>query len=252
MLPDTLAECRALIVRGLRLSLRNVDGLITALALPIMLMLIFVYLFGGAVAPGGGYVDYVVPGVLIVCAGFGAGITAVTVSHDLTGSIIDRFRSMNVRGEALITGHVVASVTRSLVSTALVFAVAFAIGFRSSAGVLPWLGAMGILMLFVLALSWLAAAIGILARSPEAANGLTFLISFLPYSSSAFVAIHTMPSWMQGFAANQPATAVIDTIRDLLTNHPVGGSAGHAVAWSLAIIAASVVLSAALFRHRTR
>jgi ABC-2 type transport system permease protein len=246
------AEGRILTGRGVRLSLRNMDGLITALALPIMLMLLFVYLFGGAIGTGTRYVDYVVPGVLLVCAGFGAATTAVSVSHDLTGGIIDRFRSMDIHGESLIAGHVLASVARNLVSTTLVFAAAFAIGFRSTASAVAWLGAIGILALFVLALSWLAAAIGILARSPEAANGLTFLIGFLPYPSSAFVPIHTMPSWLQGFAHNQPVTPVIDTVRDLLTNHSVGTSAAQAVGWSVAIIGVSMVLSAVLFRRRTR
>jgi ABC-2 type transport system permease protein len=250
--PAVWSDGVAMVTRGLRLSLRNVDGLITALALPVMLMLLFVYLFGGAIATGTRYVDYVVPGVLLVCAGFGAASTAVSVSHDLTSGIVDRFRSMDVRGESFIGGHVVASVARNVVSTALVFAVAFAIGFRSSAGVLAWLGALGVLTLFVLALSWLSAALGIMARSPEAANGMTFLIGFLPYPSSAFVPIHTMPSWMQGVASNQPITPVVDTIRGLLVGGPVGASAWHAVAWSLAIMAASVVLAAALFRHRTR
>ncbi|MGI8694042.1 MAG: ABC transporter permease [Geodermatophilaceae bacterium] len=174
-----------MIRRCLRLTLRNVDGLITALVLPVMLMLTFVYLFGGAIETGTAYVNYVLPGVLLVSAGFGVGATAVSVSHDLTGGIIDWFRSMDVRGEALLAGHVVASVGRNLVSTVLVFAVAFAIGFRSNADALAWLGAISVLVLFILSLSWLCAALGLLATSPEAAGGYTFLISFLPYPSRA-------------------------------------------------------------------
>jgi ABC-2 type transport system permease protein len=189
-----------MVVRALRLSLRNVDALTTAFAFPVMLMLMFVYLFGGAIHTGTRYVDYVVPGVLLVCVGFGAATTAVSVSHDMTSGIIDRFRSMDVRGETLINGHVVASVARNLLSSALVFAVAMAIGFRPHGDPLNWLAAVGILALYVLALSWFAAAIGMLVRSPEAAQGVTFLVSFLPYPSSAFVPIHTMPSWLQGFA----------------------------------------------------
>ena len=150
-----------MITRAFRLSLRNVDGMMTALILPVILMLMFVYLFGGAISTGTRYVDYVVPGVLLVCIGFGSGTTAVTVANDLAGGIIDRFRSMDVRGEALINGHVVASVVRNLLSAAVVLVVAFAIGFRPHADVAAWLAAAGILALFVLALSWLAAAIGI-------------------------------------------------------------------------------------------
>jgi ABC-2 type transport system permease protein len=241
-----------LVNRALRLSLRNVDGLMTALVLPVLLMLMFVYLFGGAISPGGHYVDYVLPGVLLICVGFGSGTTAVSVANDLTGGIIDRFRSMDVRGEALINGHVVASVARNLVSTAIVIAVAFVIGFHPHADALHWVAALGILALFVLALSWLAAAIGIVAQSPEAAQGIAFLVSFLPYPSSAFVPIHTMPSVLQAFARVQPATAVIDTMRALLTGGHVGAAGWHAVAWSVGMIVVSVVLSGALFRARAR
>ncbi len=249
---EVWSTSRTMITRALQLTLRQVDGLITSIALPVMLMLMFVYLFGGAIEPGGRYVDYVVPGVLLVCAAFGAGTTAVNVAHDLKAGIIDRFRSMDIGGEALINGHVVASVARNLVSTALVFGVAFAIGFRTSAGPASWLVAVAILVLFILALSWLAAAIGMLARSADAANGIAFFISFLVYPSSAFVPIHTIPTWLRGFAENQPVTQVVDTIRSLLGGTPVGASAWHAVAWSVGIIAVSIGLAGAFFQRRTR
>jgi ABC-2 type transport system permease protein len=246
-----LVESATLVSRALRLSRRNVEALIMAVALPVMLMVIFVYLFGGALNTGTSYVNYVVPGVMLVCAGFGAGTTAVSVASDLTGSIMDRFRSMDVRGEALIQGQVVASVVRNLFSSALVIGVAFAIGFRSHSTPLRWLAALGILTLFVLALSWLAAAIGILASNPEAASGMTFLISFLPYPSSAFVPVHTMPWWLRGFAQHQPVTPVIDSLRALLLGGPVGSSAWEAVVWSVGIMVGSVLLAGVLFRRRT-
>jgi len=238
--------------RALRLSLRNIEGLLTALVLPVIMMLMFVYLFGGAISTGTRYVDYVVPGVLLVCIGWGSGTTAITVAHDLASGIIDRFRSMDVRGEALISGHVVASVARNLLSVALVVVVAVAIGFRPHADVAHWLLAAGVLALFVLALSWFAAAIGIAARTPEMAQGIAFLVSFLPYVSSAFVPIHTMPSALQAVARNQPATAVIDTIRASLNGGRVGADAWHAVAWSVGIIIVSIALSGVLFRRRAR
>jgi ABC-2 type transport system permease protein len=242
-----------LVTRAFRLALRNVDGMLTALILPVILMLMFVYLFGGAIATGTRYVDYVVPGVLLVCIGFGAGTTAVTVANDLAGGIIDRFRSMDVRGESLIGGHVVASVARNLLSAAMVMAVAFAIGFRSHADVTHWLLAAGVLVLFVLALSWLAAAIGIFARSPETAQGIAFFVSFVPYVSSAFVPVRTMPAVLRSVANHQPATAVIDTIRGSLTGAPgAGADAWHAVVWSAGIIVVSVALSGVLFARRTR
>jgi ABC-2 type transport system permease protein len=221
------------------------------LLLPIMLMLLFVYLFGGAIQTGTRYVTYVVPGVLLLCAGFGAASTAVSVSHDLTGGIVDRFRSLDVGGAAILAGHVAASVVRNLAATVLVFGVAFLIGFRPSAGPLDWLAAAGVLLLYVLAISWLSAAVGVLARSPEAAGGFTFLMAFLPYPSSAFVPIDTMPTWIHGIAENQPVTPAIESIRGLLLGTPVGNSPWLAAAWCGGILVASVALSGVLFRRRT-
>jgi ABC-2 type transport system permease protein len=241
-----------MIARSSRLTVRNVDWFITSLSLPVILMLMMVCVFGGAIQPGGHYVDYVAPGVLIVCIGFGAGNTAASVAHDLTTGIIDRFRSMDVSGESLINGHVVASVARNLVATALVFGVAFALGFRSTAGPFNWLLACGVLTLFILALSWLAAAIGVLARSVGAASGMAFFIAFLAYPSSALVPPQTMPPWLRGFAQGQPITPVVDAVRSLLTGGTVGASAWEAAAWSLGIIAVSMAAAGAIFRHRTR
>lgn len=238
--------------RSLRLSRRSLDALLTALLLPIMIMLMFVYLFGGAIRTGTSYVTYVVPGVILLCAGFGAATTAVSVSHDLAGGMVDRFRSMDVSGAALLAGHVAASVARNVASTALVFGVAFAIGFRPDAGPVRWLAAGGVLLAFVLAVSWLSAAVGLLAPSAEAANGFTFVLAFLPYPSSVFVPIDTMPSWLRGFAGNQPVTPVIETLRGLLLGTPTGASPWRALVWCAAILLASVALSGLMFRRRTR
>ena len=237
--------------RGLRLTSRQLDAVLTSLALPVLLMLLFVYLFGGAIQTGTRYVTYVVPGVLLLCAGFGASMTAVSVTTDMTGGIIDRFRSLDVSGASVLTGHVAGSMVRNLASTVLVFGVAFVIGFRPSAGPLDWLAAAGVLLLFILAISWLAAAVGLLARSPEAAGGFSFLAMFLPYPSSAFVPIETMPAWLHGFATHQPVTPVIETLRGLLLGLPVGTSPLRAVAWCLGILVASVAASGVLFRLRT-
>jgi ABC-2 type transport system permease protein len=238
--------------RSLRLGRRNLDALLTSLLLPIMLMLLFVYLFGGAIHTGTRYVTYVVPGVLLLCAGYGSSLTAVSVSHDMAGGIVDRFRSLDVSGAAVLAGHVVASVVRNVTSIVLVFAAAFLIGFRPHAGAAGWLAAAGILLLFILAISWLSAAVGLLLRSPEAAGGFTFFVMFLPYPSSAFVPVQTMPRWIHGFADNQPITPVIESLRALLLNLPVGSSAWRAVAWCAAILVVSVALSGVLFRRRVR
>ncbi|QGV79856.1 ABC transporter permease [Streptomyces ficellus] len=249
---DTLTHALTLTGRGIRLSRRNVDAVITALALPVMLMLIFVYFFGGAIDTGTQYVTYVVPGVLLLCAGFGSSTTAVRVSEDMKEGIVDRFRSLDVGATPILASHVVASTARNLLSTALVLGVAFLIGFRPAASATGWLAALGILLAFVLAISWLSAAVGLLARTPEAASGFTFFMMFLPYPSSAFVPIDTMPTWLHGFADHQPVTPVIESLRGLLLDQPVGTAPALALAWCAGLIALAVGLSGALFRLRTR
>jgi ABC-2 type transport system permease protein len=238
--------------RCLRLTRRNPEVLLTSLMLPVLLMLLFVELFGGAIDTGTRYVTYVVPGVLLLCAGYGASITSVSVADDMTGGIVDRLRSLDVGGAAVLAGHVTASVARNAVSTVLVLGVGVLIGFRPHADALEWLAAAGVLALFVLALSWFAAVIGLLARSAEGANGFTFLVMFLPYPSSAFVPVHTMPSWIQGFAAHQPVTPVVETLRSLLLGTPAGSSPWQALAWCTAILVVSIALAGVLFRRRTR
>jgi ABC-2 type transport system permease protein len=246
-----MSDTATMIGRSVRLSRRNVEALITSLALPIMLMLMFVYLFGGAIDTGTAYVNYVVPGVILLCAGFGSATTAVSVSQDMHGGIVDRFRSMNLGGTALIGGHVVASVLRNAASTVLVFGVAVAIGYRPHASPLQWAGVVGLLALFMTAISWLAATVGLFASTPEAANGFTFLVMFLPYASSAFVPIATMPSWLHGFARHQPCTPLIESIRALLSGHAPGPATVTSIIWCGGILAVSVVASAVAFRRRT-
>jgi ABC-2 type transport system permease protein len=236
--------------RCMRLSRRKLDAVLTSLMLPIMLMLLFVYLLGGAINTGTRYVTYVVPGVILLCVAFGSSTTAVSVSEDMKGGIIDRFRSLDIGGAAVLAGHVAASVARNAASTVLVLGVAYLIGFRPSAGLLDWLAVAGILLLVVLAISWLSAAVGLLAKSPEAAGGFTFFVMFLPYPSSAFVPIDTMPAWIHGFARHQPATPIIESLRGLLLHTPVGNSPWLALAWCGGILVASVATAGMLFRRR--
>lgn len=241
----------ALSGRCLRISRRQIDVLLTSLMLPVMLMLVFVYMFGNAINTGTRYVTYVVPGVLLLCAAVGSASTAVAVSQDMAGGIIDRFRSMDIAAAPVLAGHVVANVARNLLSTVLVLGVALAIGFRPHAGVVAWLGALGVLALFLTALSWLCAAYGLLVKSPEAANGCMFVLMFATYASSALVPVRTMPGWLRGFAANQPATLVIETLRGLLLHTPAGSAPWRAIVWCAGILVVSVVLCAVLFRRRT-
>ncbi|MFD4376505.1 ABC transporter permease [Streptomyces sp. NPDC058486] len=248
-----LAAATALAGRGIRLSRRNLDAVITSLMMPVMLMLVFVYFFGGAIDTGDTrYVTYVVPGVLVLCAGFGAAGTAVSVSEDMRRGTVDRLRTLDVGAVPFLTGHVVAAVARNVLATTLVFGVAFLIGFRPAADLGGWLAAIGLLLAYITAVSWLSAVAGLLARTPEAAGAVTFFMMFLPYPSSAFVPIDTMPSWLHGFAEHQPVTPLIESMRGLLLDQPVGAAPWTTLAWSGALLTLGVAVSGALFRLRTR
>ncbi|WP_337002979.1 MULTISPECIES: ABC transporter permease [unclassified Microbacterium] len=236
--------------RSLRHSLRDGESLLMAIMLPVMLMLMFTWVFGGAIDPSGAYVDYVVPGIILTCAGFGASATAVYVANDMRAGIIDRFRTMPLRAGAVLTGHVVASVLRNLIATAIVIGVGVLVGFRPSANVWEWIALAGLIALYILAITYLFAAIGLAAGSPEGANGYGFVLLFLPYLSSAFVPVASMPDWLQPIAANQPITPIVETIRGLLTDAPLQGEAWWAVGWCLVILLASVVWGAVLFRRK--
>jgi len=257
---DALTDTRVMIARSLRRSVRDPEAFITALALPVILMLLFVYVFGGAFNAGvgvtGGYVNYVVPGLIVLCAGFGAGTTAVAVATDMSSGIVDRFRSMPIAAWSVLAGHIAASLVRNLLATALVIAVGLAVGWRPVAGPAGWAGAIAMIVAFILAMSWLAACFGLVVGSPEAATGATFALMFIPYLSSAFVPASTMAAGLRPIAANQPFTPVIETMRGLWMGHTsTGASVGHE-AWLAAVYCAAILAIAAaaaswLFRHRT-
>jgi ABC-2 type transport system permease protein len=251
-----ISDAQVMISRCLRRSLRDPEAFFTALLLPVILMLLFVYVFGGALRTGEAYVDYVVPGLIVLCAGFGAGTTAVAVATDMTNGVVDRFRSMPISSPSILIGHVIASLVRNLVATALVVAVGIGVGWRPTAAPAAWIGALAMIVLFVLAISWLAAGVGLLAGSVEAANSATFVLMFLPYVSTAFVPARTMPGVLRAIAAHQPFTPIIETMRGLwMGATSTGATTGHdavlAVAYCCAILAVSVVGSSWLFRHRT-
>jgi ABC-2 type transport system permease protein len=255
-LAHAINDSRAMAGRCLRRSLRDPEAFFTALTLPIVLLLLFVYVFGGALSDGGSYVDYIVPGLIVLCAGFGAGTTAVAVATDMTNGIVDRIRSMPVFGSSLLVGHVVASLARNLVATVLVIAAGLVIGWRPTGSALDWAAAVGMILLFITAISWLAAAVGLLARSAEAATAFTMVLMFVPYVSTAFVPADTMPAALGAFAEYQPFTPIIETMRGLWmggtsTGAPVGREAAIAVAWCAAILAVSTVAAARLFRERS-
>ena len=236
--------------RSLRHSLRDGESLLMAILLPVMLMLMFTWVFGGAIDPTGDYVNYVVPGVILTCAGFGAASTAVYVAGDMKAGIIDRFRTMPVRASAVLTGHVVASLARNLVATGLVVCVALLVGFRPTADAWGWFGAIGMIALWILAITYLFAALGLASKSPEGANAYGFIILFLPYLSSAFVPVETMPEWLRWVAENQPVTPIIETIRGLLMGTPMDGQVWWGVGWCLGILVVAFVWGAWLFRRK--
>jgi len=251
-----LSDTRVMIARCVRRSLRDPEAFFTALMLPVVLMLLFVYIFGGALNTGGAYVDYVVPGLIVLCAGFGAGTTAVAVATDMSSGIVDRFRSMPIHGSSILAGHIVASLARNLLATALVIGVGLGVGWRPVASPVGWLAAAGMIVAFILAMSWLAAAFGLLVGSAEAANAATFVLMFIPYLSTAFVPARTLPRVLRPVAANQPFTPVIETMRGLWMGHTsTGASVGHeallAVGYCAIILVAAFAAASWLFRHRT-
>lgn len=236
--------------RSLRRSVRNVDALLMAILLPVLLMFMFTFVFGGSIDPSGNYVNYVVPGIILLCAGFGASSTAIDVASDMTTGVIDRFRTMPIPPTAVLTGHVVASLVRNLVATAIVVGVALAVGFRPIAGPLQWLATTAVVALYILAITYLFAAIGLAASSPEAASGYGFILLFLPYLSSAFVEVSTLPDWLRPLAEYQPVTPIIETLRSLLMENELGDSALLAIGWCVLILAIALVWGSWLFRRR--
>jgi ABC-2 type transport system permease protein len=246
----TLVASRVFVGRAVRHSVRDVESMLMAIVLPVMLMLMFTYVFGGAISTSEEYLAYVVPGIVLTCAGFGAGTTAVAVSQDMTTGTINRLRTMPLPSATVLVGHTAASLARNLVATAVVVLMALVLGFRPAAGAAGWVGVTALLALYILAITAVFAMLGLLARSPQSASGYGFVLLFLPYVSSAFVPVDTLPGWLRGFAEHQPITPVIEATRSLLAGVAPGADALVAVAWCLAIIAVAAGLTAYLFPRR--
>jgi len=240
-----------MIGRSIRLSRRNLDVVIMAIVLPVLMMSLFVYVFGGAISAVESYVNYVVPGILVLCTGYGATSTAMSVADDMKKGVVDRFRSMPISSFSVLTGHVAASVARNALATFAVVLVALLMGFRPSASPGAWFLAMGLLLLYVLALSWLAAGFGVIAGSVESASLLGFFMLFIPYLSSAFVPVATMPPFLRAVSEHQPITPVIETVRALLTDRPVT-SGWLALAWSGGLLVVAFGWATWLFSRISR
>ena len=237
--------------RSIKHIRRNLDQLLAVVIQPIMFMVLFVYIFGGAIDTGEtSYVNYLTAGILVQTAAFGASTTAVSLKADLQRGIVDRFRSLPMFTPALLVGHVTADLVRNLVSAVILLAVAFVLGFRPSGGPADWALALGLLLAFTFALSWLSAVMGLLASSLEAVQWLTFLIVFpLTFVSSAFVPTHTMPAWLRVFAENQPVTHVIEAMRGWLVGTPIGDHGWLAFVWCAVIFAVSAPLTTWLYQR---
>ncbi|WP_031074496.1 ABC transporter permease [Streptomyces sp. NRRL S-118] len=225
--------------RNLKHALRYPAMTFSVVLMPVMLLLLFNYAFGGALgagisgAPAGGgeYIDYVAPGIILMAATSGAVATAVGVCVDMTEGIVNRFRTMSISRAAFLTGHVVGSLLQTLVGVALVIGVALAIGFRPDASLVEWIAATGLLTLLILALTWLAAGMGLVARTPESASNTPLPLTFLPFLGSAIVPTDSMPTGLRWFAEYQPFTPVIETLRGLLMGTGIGSSGYLALAW---------------------
>jgi ABC-2 type transport system permease protein len=251
MTTHVLTDATVLTKRSLRHILRSPDTVITTAITPVAMMLLFVYVFGGAIQIGGGnYVDYLLPGILLVTVASGIAYTAFRLFTDVSRGIFERLHSMPIARSAVLWGHVLTSVVANLVSLTLVVLVAFAMGFRTGAGVLAWLAVLGILMLFTLALTWLAVIPGLTAKSVDGVSGFSYPLIFLPFISSAFVPTDGMPGPVRWFAEHQPVTSIVTTIRDLFAEQPVGNDGWIAVAWCAGLLLVAYVLAMRTYRNK--
>jgi ABC-2 type transport system permease protein len=241
----------ALTGRTMRHVTRSPDTIITTLITPIAIMVMFVYVLGGAIHTGTvSYVDYMLPGILLITIASGISYTALRLFTDMQGGIFERFQSMPIARSGVLWAHVLTSLAANMISLVVVVGVAVGMGFRSSAGVLAWLAVAGILILFTLALTWLAVIPGLTAKSVDGASAFAYPLIFLPFVSSAFVPTATMPGPVRAFADNQPVTSIANTIRDLLTRQPVGTSIWTALAWCTGILVVACIFASISYRRR--
>ncbi|MCZ2850459.1 ABC transporter permease [Modestobacter sp. VKM Ac-2978] len=252
MTAAVLRDTATLSKRSLRHVLRSPDTIITTAVTPIAMLLLFVYVFGSAIDVGEGrYVDYLLPGILLITVASGIAYTAFRLFTDVSGGLFERFRSMPIARSAVLWAHVLTSVVANLLALALVVLVAVAMGFRTGAGVLAWLAVLGILVLFTLALTWLAVVPGLTARSVDGVSGFSYPLVFLPFISSAFVPTDGMPGAVRWFAENQPVTPIVGTIRSLFAEQPVGDDGWLAVAWCVGLLLVAYALAMITYRRKT-
>jgi ABC-2 type transport system permease protein len=253
----TLSDSRVMLRRNLKHQLRYPSMTVMLVGTPIVLLLVFVYVFGGQLGAGLGphdgrlaYLNYVVPGLLIITVAAAVQGTSIMVAMDMTGGIIDRFRTMAIARASVLTGHVLGSLIQTLGAIAILVGVAFGLGFHSNAGPVEWLAATGITALFAFALIWLAVALGLAAKSVETASNTPMVLILLPFLGSGFVPTTTMPTGLRQFAQYQPFTPVTDTVRGLLSGAAIGDQAIAAMAWSVGIGVVSYLWAVRLYNRR--
>jgi ABC-2 type transport system permease protein len=246
-----LGDTAVLTGRSLRHITRSLDTIITTAVTPIAIMLLFVFVFGGAIDTGTeSYVSYLLPGILIITIASGVSYTAFRLFLDMKSGIFQRFQSLPIARSSALWAHVLTSVVAILISLVVVVLVALLMGFRSEGGVIGWLVVAGILLLFTLALTWIAVIAGLGAKSADGATGFSYLLIFLPFVSSAFVPTESMPGPVRAFAENQPVTSIVDAIRDLLAGQPVGSDIWIALAWCVGVLVIAYLAAMAVYRRR--
>ncbi|MDQ1059849.1 ABC-2 type transport system permease protein [Arthrobacter globiformis] len=244
-------DTAVLLGRSLRHIIRSVDTIITTAITPIALMLLFVYVFGGAIKTGAdNYINYLLPGIMLIAIASGIAYTAVRLFTDTKSGIFERFQSMPIARSSVLWAHVLTSMVANALSLVIIVLVALLMGFRTSAGPLEWLAVAGILALFTLALTWIAVIAGLSAKSVDGAGGFSYPLIFLPFISSAFVPTGTMPGPVRAFAENQPVTSIVNTIQDLFAQRPVGVDIWIALAWCLGILVLAYVFAMAAYRRK--
>jgi ABC-2 type transport system permease protein len=246
-----LGDTAVLTGRSLRHITRSPDTIITTVITPIAIMLLFVYVFGGAISTGSGsYVSYLLPGILVITIASGVSYTAFRLFTDLQSGIFERFQSLPIARPSLLWAHVLTSLHASLISLVVVVGVALLMGFRSGAGVGAWLAVAAILILFTLALTWLAVIPGLAAKTADGASAFAYPLILLPFVSSAFVATATMAGPVRAFAEHQPVTAIVNTIRDLYTQQPISTGIWIALAWCVGLLLVAYTLAMATYRRK--
>ncbi len=237
--------------RSMRHIFRSMDTIITVTIMPIMFMLLFVYVFGGAIRTGtDNYVNYLLPGILLIAIASGIAYTAYRLFIDMQSGIFERFHSMPIARSTALWGHVLTSLVSNAISVVVIILVALVMGFRSSAGVLSWLAVAGILALFTLALTWIAAIAGLSAKTVDGAGAFSYPLIFLPFISSAFVPTASMPGPVRAFAENQPVTSIVEALRALLSSQPVGNQIWVALAWCIGIMVVAYFFAMRAYKSR--